>query len=267
MSDLTSTVQQLLIPTLLARAKITPSKRPISGASPLSSGALCAPYWESSAALPKDSNGFGMQMLLQVNFKELPANVDPDFPREGILQLFLSLDPKTNLGIRWGASDQLGQGHGHLIHYWPQPSLARFDPNASAMLMAQPEEHPENFPGATPFLFDFTRDLQPLTPCDLAAGQKRFPQLYDRLQEDDALLSAWNDLISDGGCHQVGGYAYFTQDDPRPAEQDWVLLCQIDTDDSVNLMWGDCGVGNISIPRKALRARDFSQAFFTWDCC
>lgn len=48
------------------------------------------------------------------------------------------------------------------------------------------------------------------------------------------------------------------------------LLLQIDTDGSDKVdyvMWGDSGVGNFFINHKKLAQLDFSDVFYTWDCC
>ena len=73
--------------------------------------------------------------------------------------------------------------------------------------------------------------------------------------------------------HQLGGYPYFTQSDPRPGQYEDldVLLFQLDSDGSKEagdlVLWGDCGVANFFISREALRRRDFSRVCYNWDCC
>ncbi|MDE5557090.1 MAG: DUF1963 domain-containing protein [Ruminococcus sp.] len=72
--------------------------------------------------------------------------------------------------------------------------------------------------------------------------------------------------------HKVGGYPYFTQDDPRDEKQleyyDF-LLFQLDTD-SIDgeyiTMWCDGGVGNFFINSEKLKKRDFSDVLYNWNC-
>ena len=89
---------------------------------------------------------------------------------------------------------------------------------------------------------------------------------------DDDLI----DKLFDAGLgtgSKLGGYAYFTQEDPRGYErpgEEWVLLFQMDTsdeEDGVWIMWGDCGVGNFFIEPARLAAGDFSRVWYNWDCC
>jgi uncharacterized protein YwqG len=68
--------------------------------------------------------------------------------------------------------------------------------------------------------------------------------------------------------HKIGGYAYFTQSDPREYIKDSetsILLFQMDTDDEI--MWGDAGVANFFINSADLINKDFSRVMYNWDCC
>ena len=68
---------------------------------------------------------------------------------------------------------------------------------------------------------------------------------------------------------------FFTQDDVRGWEHseplsNYVLLFQLASeygDEGVELMWGDCGVGNFFIHPDDLANLRFDKAFFTFDCC
>lgn len=77
----------------------------------------------------------------------------------------------------------------------------------------------------------------------------------------------WDTFESCG--HKMGGYAYFTQSDPRfdaPEEETWLLLLQIDSDDDMGIMWGDVGVGGFFIRENDLKKCDFSRVLYNWDC-
>ncbi len=67
---------------------------------------------------------------------------------------------------------------------------------------------------------------------------------------------------------RMGGYPFFTQEDPRSQNDSVkrdVLLLQIDSDDEI--MWGDCGVANFFISEEDLEDKDFSNVLYNWDCC
>src|SRR5688572_18157064 len=71
--------------------------------------------------------------------------------------------------------------------------------------------------------------------------------------------------------HKLGGYPYFTQNDPREFEtykgEEYRLLFQMDTDDEAGIMWGDCGVANFFISEQDLASKNFSRVLYNWDCC
>lgn len=70
------------------------------------------------------------------------------------------------------------------------------------------------------------------------------------------------------------GYPDFTQDNPIYTEADEqrfdCLLLRLDegsTGKQFSMMWGDCGIANFFMNSKKLKSLDFSDIFYTWDCC
>ena len=120
----------------------------------------------------------------------------------------------------------------------------------------------------------------------LLEGDYRFEELFCKkwnakcpekpLKRIWDISGLWGELWDEDGeepHHQMGGYPYFTQNDPREGgrypELD-VLLFQIDSDGQDGhdlIVWGDCGVANFFISREDLKKRDFSKAGYNWDCC
>ena len=87
----------------------------------------------------------------------------------------------------------------------------------------------------------------------------------------------------DANGTRMGGYPYFTQDDPRDRSPagGWkggisghtVLLFQSDSENGGDpknwiddICWGDAGVANFFITPEDLAKRDFSNVIYTWDC-
>lgn len=74
-------------------------------------------------------------------------------------------------------------------------------------------------------------------------------------------------LVSHGlYCGNSSGY-----EDPRraslePGAAEWRLLLQMDTDDTLNVMWGDCGMIYFWIRESDLRARQFDQCWTILQC-
>ena len=81
------------------------------------------------------------------------------------------------------------------------------------------------------------------------------------------------ELADKGGLpqHRIGGYPYFTQEDPREENSKYdFLLFQLDsdyTDNTDKVMWGDSGIGNFFINSERLKKLDFSDVLYNWDCC
>ena len=71
--------------------------------------------------------------------------------------------------------------------------------------------------------------------------------------------------------NKIGGYMWSTQDDPRMKEvyqkYDTILL-QVDSNyrGDCQISFGDDGVCLFLIPKDKLKARDFSDVMFWWDC-
>jgi uncharacterized protein YwqG len=54
----------------------------------------------------------------------------------------------------------------------------------------------------------------------------------------------------------------------RPSNgSDWKLLLQFDSDDDLNVMWGDAGMLYFGIREAAFRAQRFEETQLTWQCC
>ena len=131
----------------------------------------------------------------------------------------------------------------------------------------------------------FTHGQQGITYSDgrfrdlfLDRWNKRYPEqavenFYDL---PDEIFENVVDIHDGPDCaHQLGGYPYFTQYDPRfeyrssEATKYTELLFQIDSqfDTEWDLCWGDAGVRNFFISREDLEALDFSDLLYNFDCC
>jgi uncharacterized protein YwqG len=192
-----------------------------------------------------------MILLAQLNFAEVPPL--EGYPTEGIFQLFVS-------GTEWMNAD--AKNYRILFHS---------DPNAEAQT---------DFGFLTPALyadspilaehalaFSWATEYGGVADCrfTMAFGGKDYYEYQETLsQEQQQELDQY--CYTNG--HKIGGYAFFTQSDPRDygaSRQQDLLLLQIDTDNEIE--WGDSGVANVFLSPEALHAKQFDAAWFTWDCC
>lgn len=244
------------------------------------------PYLPHDMAWPVDSRGMGMELLAQVDCAALEGL--PDFPHTGLLQFFFGLD------------DLFGADFDHmteqkdfrvLYHGTVDPAVTAAEVQAKKAEAPQPEG-----------------DTRYYTPLFGAYGIRFAPTAVQHISSQDfraweQFLAKWNEghgtdfktqwdyyratkingefpaPEEKAPYHQLGGYPYFTQEDPRAGIDDPiadldVLLFQLDSDMLPKeqgggdlVLWGDCGVANFFISREALKRRDFSRVSYNWDCC
>ena len=221
------------------------------------------PYWDLKLPYPVDGTGEKMVLLAQINFDQFPT--DEPLPQGGMLQFFL------------GQDDCFGLDRGCKVVYHQRidPSvtadrLRPLDLPTSARLeffpvegeLAVSMEKAIGYMGPADGRFDsiFSQAYQTVTGQTLEDGKYHWS--YWNTLESEERDYLWDQLSTDG--HHLLGYPYFTQEDPRDGTYE-TLLFQMDSDDDI--LWGDCGVANFFINLEDLKRRDFSDVFYTWDCC
>ena len=207
------------------------------------------PFLPVDFTYPKTKNGTPMIMLAQINFEETPAL--ENYPTNGILQLFVSptewYDMKDYVILFHENIDQASQTDFSFLTtalYEESPVYCEHN-----LLFSKETEY-----GGTED-FRFQLSFNGKSYYDF---QKTLPK--SQQEELDKLFYVTG--------HKIGGYAYFTQSDPRDYDKNKkndLLLLQIDTDDKI--MFGDSGVANVFINADDLRNKKFDNAYFNWDCC
>lgn len=248
------------------------------------------PYLPHDMAWPLDRRGNGLALLAQVNCAALRDL--PEFPHAGILQCFIS-----GAGNLYGMdfNDQTDpDGFRVLYHEAIDPSVTAEEVQAKRPL--EPEKMDLPLMGDAPCRICFGAvEGQGITGMDFAfdgafvrTWNEAFPGepiqgMWDVLGDIDEdvveeLLNPHNAESYEGPdlpWHQLGGYPYFTQTDPREETDRYgdldTVLFQLDSDSRPKgrdfVLWGDCGIGNFFINHMALRQRDFSGVAYNWDCC
>jgi uncharacterized protein YwqG len=216
------------------------------------------PYWPKNKPYPVDGYGQYMYLLAQLNFSQLPRL--EGYPDKGILQFFLAGDDVYGLNF----DNPTEQSNFRVVYFEDTTETALDDFH---FLDRQPQE--SGFPVTRQMGLQFSLDKDYYSFSDV-----RFPEeLADEIFAEDqpvkgqrSLEEELEKLFPDTG-HKIGGYAYFTQHDPRDndAYKDYVVLLQIDSqlDD---ICWGDVGVGNFFIHPDDLKRKDFSRVLYNWDC-
>lgn len=215
------------------------------------------PYLPVSAEYPHNSKGEPLFFLAQLNFSEMPAL--ELFPREGIVEFYIN-----NGGLfGWQEDDSLRQQDYRVLFFEKaehdktllQQKLPHFVPVTGLPI-----------PADLSFPLDF-RPEEEIVPLSDFLFSKLFgknPFEHFGTKQWD-IMNDYAEMHSSDG-HKIGGYAFFTQADPREHLGEMELLFQLDSDIAIQSMWGDLGVGHFFIPKEDLQQRDFSNAYFTWDC-
>ena len=216
------------------------------------------PYLPKSAAFPTDQDGNQLLFLAQINFSQVPE-LD-GFPSKGLLQFYINDD--EDFGMDY---DNLENQDRFRVIYFEE-----LDENAEnlvtdfSFLRDYKGFLPINHHNAYPLAFRKREELVPLTDYRFEEffGEEFFQQFGDREWD---VQDEYTRQISAGG-HKLGGYAFFTQWDPRNTDDPKLLLFQLDSDNDINCAWGDMGVGNFFISEEALKNLDFSKVIYNWDC-
>jgi len=214
------------------------------------------PYWPKYEALPEAPDQ-RLVPLAQINFKQMPKLAG--FPDHGLLQFF------TAENDLYGADfDQPTMQSGFLVRYWPWPDKTL----EQAKWPSLESEYSPHTPSQPLEMRFASASTEPLPVRDVAFESQLGDSIWKIVEQTAKKFDVSEDAIyealptSDG--HRLGGYPYFTQEDPRPAGSKWRLLLQLDSDE--HIMWGDAGVANFFIDPENLARGDFSQIWYNWDC-
>lgn len=241
------------------------------------------PFVPLGGAIPTNAEGSQLALLAQINCAQLPEN--NMYPSDGWLQVWCLEDEMYGF-----CSDTIQPETNQKVLYIPAGTQG--EPLERVVAMYQPygnEECPLWFVDEQGAIWgmrlSFTHGQQGITYSDgrfrdlfLDRWNKRYPEqavenFYDL---PDEIFENMVDSHDGPDCaHQLGGYPYFTQYDPRYEYDSAELakytevLFQIDSqfDTKWDLCWGDAGVRNLFISREDLEALDFSDLLYNFDCC
>lgn len=203
------------------------------------------PYLKNIEEYPVDEDGKPMLFLAQINLTDI-EKLD-DLPKKGLLQFFVAND------------DMFGLESPILVKY-----IEDYEENEEHLIKKNPYENDEEYKGNLPFshngkMYFETREMPISSSLDL------FEQIFKNKLSEEEYEKLSDDCYS---CDsRVGGYPYFVQNDYLGFGDDDFLLLQLDIDDECSIMFGDSGNCVFSIPKDALKNKDFSKAVYDWQCC
>lgn len=229
------------------------------------------PYLPTAAEVPVDSAGNPMQLLAQINCKDLQGLAE--YPQEGMLQFYLTTNPM------WEESS---------VKYYASVDDSVTSDAISERLASIYTGDNGCFPVEREYGMEFSLGEESMSSDDDRL-MALFCQYYTELANDwisvpeDAgdevyeMFERYCDNSYAGG-HKVGGYQSAAQPpyyfhykrDAQPidvnADDSKVLLFQMDSESNKGIMWGDLGVARFFIKRSDLKAGKWDEAYLVWDC-
>ncbi len=213
------------------------------------------PYFPIDKDYPRDIDENPLTFLLQINFEEMPKL--KNFPEKGILQFYIDSSSEL-MGMDF--DDRTRADYFRVIYH----------------------EEITDYIVDFSFLDDYLDSLSKVhMPFD-RSFEKKFSykkkvesvNLYCNEFSDMMGLKAHPDFITEekekllqimylGTGSKIGGYPFFTREDPRTEDVYDILLLQLDSDQNIN--WPRKGVANFFINKKSLIEKNFTDVLFNID--
>lgn len=233
------------------------------------------PYFPKNMEYPTNKNGEPLILLAQLNFNNIPQI--KNFPSTGILQFYI--EPGDSYGF-FSENGFKVIYHKDIIQ--DREQLAIYDYKAKKFDMPFKEAYKLTVNKKTEMVVDIYTEK-----FDDIFVEKFNEHLKDLDENEKELFNeirSYNDLDDDtieDLCQRnnrmkahIGGYPLFTQYDPRDNKHNTIdytiLLFELDSiynkDSNIDIMWGDCGIGNFFIKEDDLKNLDFSNVLYNWDC-
>ncbi len=211
------------------------------------------PYLPVGCLYPKDSSGNEMSLLLQVNLKDIDLK---DYPKDGILEVFVDKD----------------------LDYPCQYAIKYFSDDL---------EYQKDVLGVqSAVLSDLSYKIDLIKAIDyMPYNDYRFGNIITKLVNEEFNVNIlfgdfddyftefnWFDLFFEympNNSITIGGYADFTQYDPRSYSLNGMDDCLFKLDSNYDfnkVMIGDSGI-LFTLNNDDIKSKNFSEALVDWDCC
>lgn len=246
-----------LLETALPAVRVLPQKKRSTFSQSKVGG---EPFWPADQPVPTDSEGNNLFFLAQINFAEMPP-LEP-FPKKGLLQFWIADDDGFGLDFDNGEN----QADFRVVFYPDFDAENPGERRTDFAYLKKMQDMP--IPVGATYLIEYEPVTEIVPMTDYRFTQKFGADFFTQFGDEEWTIQEELEetLLAPG--HKIGGYAHFTQEDPRVLmpNDPMILLFQLDSDDEIDCAWGDDGVANFFIREKDLRAGDFSRVIFNWDC-
>lgn len=225
-------------------------------------------YFPKNKPFPTSSKGQPLYLLAQLNFSEFPQL--PNYPTSGILAFYVDLhDDLIGMDL-----ENVKNRSGYAVHFFDDLSETSYSKEEQADFYTQKPEYV-----VVEGEYQLTGEIREtllLHHC-LEFNQHYGIDFYELFEEhygdkvDDVLDEIYDFVTENDGDGKIGGFPNFTQQDPRSHIEDLqedILLFQLDSSygEGIEIMWGDCGIGNFFIHPHDLKQKNFENVWYNWDC-
>ena len=208
-------------------------------------------------------NGEPLGFLAQINLEEVaPFDVEGVLPRSGLLSFFYDVEQRT-----WGRAEERD---GWRVFFFERITLERREvvqALAARLSFAATPTTPTDFE-CFPELGITTDDCIESGDWTQDGDLKKFiPALRHQMLGHSTAVqrnpgaeveAAWRDFHTPG--------ALYDWSEVETEADKWVLLLQMDSEDKMGTMWGDCGMIYFLMRPEDLAAREWSNVWFSLQC-
>ncbi len=212
-------------------------------------------------------NGKSLAFLLQLRLSDINGDgYLPDLPTSGLLYAFYDEEQST-----WGF-DPNDKGSWRLMFFeetdelktrrYPKDLNTRYKERyvCAKPIVTYPPGMPVDDEALEDQYYDFRTSVYGDEPFHHLGGY------VDPIQSEDMDLDC--QLASNGlFCGDETGYNDERAKELEAGREEWVLLLEIDSDDDVDMMWGDGGTLYFWIRKSDLKAKNFDDVWMILQCC
>ncbi|WP_164993380.1 YwqG family protein [Macrococcus sp. DPC7161] len=246
----------------------------------LSSKVGGTPFLKSFDDIPVDANDEHMALLFQINLSDLPDEQEIIPAKRGLIQFWISADEDL-YGCDFNKVSE--KVNNRLIYIEDLETGLTFEAIKAHFEELEIDEDVLPYRGVIGFDFELSEqsivqsasEFHPIMDDIWKKANPDFDYKQNISEHIELMHVVHKTFSSNDVFHQIGGYPFFTQEDPRYGFEDLsdfdTLLIQIDSDNvaddtDASIMWGDCGVCNLFVRHEDLAQMKFDDYIYNWDC-
>ena len=230
-------------------------------------------YWTPDLVYPVNSEGKKLFLLAQINFEK--EKTESPLPTKGLLQFFILDDEVMGLNF-----DNFTIPENFRVIYHENIDY-KITKESIKQLDIPDSKNAKCYPIFNENKITLTKSVDYANPQDIHfdkffsiaykeiyGKEIREGEYFHKILNNEEREKLEEEFETNSLNHKMLGYSYFTQEDPRYdkkyADYDTLLL-QIDSEGKY-VLWGDVGICNFFITKKALLEKDFTKVLYNWDC-